>query len=715
MKALVRSLTGIEVSIVFILCISLMTEETVTNINNNFNSTAGYHENLCLTPECLHTASMIQKNIDSSVDPCDNFYGYACGGFIKNTIIPNDEGSVNSYMIIHKIVQERLKAIMQAECVPNEPKHFGLVKKLYKACMNTRAIEARGFEPILKILRYSGGWPVLDGNSWESNEFNWMKSIHKLREAGSSFDYFVKFDVSANPVNNTHRVIILDQPSLGIDSEHVTKDFDTETLKAYYNEMVEFAVMLGADKTRATKELRESLMFEMKLAKISSPREKRRNATQLYNPMTLSQLSKKYPNVKWKEYFNRLLPSSIIVDEEELVIVYEPSYIAHFDKLISQTPKKVQANYVMWRTANTLKNYMSKNLFAGLTDRNTRAEECIPTIAELLPNVVGAMYVKKYFDERSKKNAAEMVMDMRKRFTNILKTLDWMDETTRTEALNKATAMQSHIAYPDELLDDDKLENFYAKLELSGNHYFESVLKVTLFNTEYTLSQLRKPINKTEWLSHGSAAVVNAFYSAVKNSIQFTAGLLQGTLFASDRPKYMNYGAIGFIIGHEITHGFDREGKQFDKDGNLVDWWAPATEEKYLKRVQCIINQYNNYTVREVDLKLNGVNTLSENIADNGGIKIAYQAYSSWAAKNNPEKRLPGIDKTPKQMFWLSAANVWCAKYTREDLRSRVISDVHSPSEFRVLGSFSNMLEFANDFQCPVGSKMNPIKKCSFW
>merc|ERR1711872_770707 len=291
-----------------------------------------------------------------------------------------------------------------------------------------------------------------------------------------------------------------------------------------------------------------------------------------------------------------------------------------------------------------------------------------------------------------------------------------MDEDTKRQARVKAQGMVEHIGYPSELLDQSKLEDLYAGLELSPNAYLGNALNMTVFGTNYAFSKLREKVNKTDWVRHGRPAVVNAFYSPLENSIQFPAGILQGIFFSSDRPKYMNYGAIGWVIGHEITHGFDDQGRQFDAEGNLKQWWEPATETNYLDKAQCIIWQYGNYTAQPIGINLNGVNTQGENIADNGGIKEAYLAYSRWAERNPKEPQLPGFLKySPKQMFWISAGNTWCSKYRAFALERRIRTGAHSPGPFRVKGPFSNTPQFAQDFNCPVGSGMNPVKKCEVW
>jgi len=290
-----------------------------------------------------------------------------------------------------------------------------------------------------------------------------------------------------------------------------------------------------------------------------------------------------------------------------------------------------------------------------------------------------------------------------------------MDDQTREAALSKAKAISPHIGYPDEIMDDKKLEEYYKNLEIDPNNFLGSILKMNVFGTDYAFNKLRQPVNKTDWETHARPTIVNAFYSWIENSIQFPAGILQGNFFSADRPRYMNYGSIGFVIGHEITHGFDDQGSQFDLNGNLVDWWKAETKSRYLEKAKCVIDQYSNYTEPTTNLKLNGVNTQGENIADNGGIKESYNAYRQWVKENGPEPKLPGVDLTPQQLFWLSAAQTWCSVYRPEIMRSRILTDPHSPAQFRVIGPLSNMVDFSKDYNCPVGSPMNPTHKCEVW
>ncbi|XP_058793376.1 neprilysin-2-like isoform X2 [Phymastichus coffea] len=585
-------------------------------------------------------------------------------------------------------------------------------------------IEEQGLEPIIDVLEKLGGWPVLL-DDWNENTFDWKDSVYRNRIIGYSVDYFISFDIDVDSKNSSKRIITLDQTWLSLPREYLSKGLENEVVKAYYNYMVDIAVILGGNRDRVTKELLDSLNFEIKLAKISLPNENRRNASELYNPMTVEELSRLYPSVPWLEYMNKMMTPFVELDSSEVVNVKEPKFIIELERLLRITPKRVQANYAAWRLVRDSVEYLNEDIrrrqliywteVTGETEREPRWQECVDVVSGGLSLSIGALYVRKYFDEEAKKNVVEMVTGIRKEFRKIIEKVDWMDEETRLAALEKADAMSSFIAYPNELLDDNKLDKYYESLTIERGNYLESILNLTLFATEYTLSQLRKPVNKSDWITYGDAAVVNAYYSPNDNSMQFPAGILQGEFFDKDRPQYMNYGAIGFVMGHEITHGFDDQGSQYDKDGNLAEWWREETKKKFLQKAQCIIHQYGNYTDEDVGLSLNGVNTQGENIADNGGIKEAYYAYNDWERRNSKEPLLPGLDYTPQQMFWISAANVWCTKQRSEMLKLDILTDEHSPGEFRVIGPLSNMPEFARDFNCPVGSRMNPLKKCAVW
>uniref|UniRef100_A0A7G3AIY0 Putative m13 family peptidase n=1 Tax=Lutzomyia longipalpis TaxID=7200 RepID=A0A7G3AIY0_LUTLO len=680
------------------------------------------HEDVCLTPGCIHTASKVLEAMDPEVEPCDDFYTFACGAFLRDTNIPDEKVSVNTFSTIGDRLQEQLRTLVSEESPANEAKPFRLAKDFFKACMNKSLIEERGLKPLTDIIDNLGGWPVVVGDAWDENSWTWVEAVKKFRKYGYSVDYILDFSVGIDLKKSSQRTIDLDQSALGLSREYLIKGLEDKIVQAYYSYMVDLAVIYGADRPRAEKELNDSLAFEIKLANISLPNEKRRNATTLYNPMKIEEVQKTYNYIDWLDYINAILPEKLKVTEKEQIIISVPTFFKDLEEVLKTTPKRTIANYMMWRVSAFSSFFLTEELrkrqlvystaISGKQEQEPRWKECVDMTSGSLPISVGALYVRKHFKEDAKRTALEMVNGIRSEFQKILTTVPWMDDKTRKAAIAKAQAMTTHIGYPDEIMNNSKLEEYYKDLTVDPERYLESVLAMNVFGTDYAFNKLRQPVNKTDWVTHARPAIVNAFYSSIENSIQFPAGILQGQFFSADRPRYMNYGAIGFVIGHEITHGFDDQGRQFDLDGNLVDWWEPDTKKAYLEKASCIIDQYGNYTEPSTSLKLNGINTQGENIADNGGIKESYLAYHKWVEQNGPELKLPGLDYTPEQMFWISAAQTWCSVYRPESMKMRITTGVHSPAQFRVLGPLSNMRDFAKDFNCPDGSPMNPTHKC---
>ena len=298
----------------------------------------------------------------------------------------------------------------------------------------------------------------------------------------------------------------------------------------------------------------------------------------------------------------------------------------------------------MWRVAASSLSYLnraSEHLrlrFSAAVTGNTRLPprwmKCVTTTTSSLPNAVGAMYVHQYFNGRSKQEAMEMVGEIRIQFESLLRDVNWMDDKTKLRAIDKARSMVTHIGYPTELEDINKLNSLYSGLDLVPNDYYGNALRTTLYSTNYAFSKLRQPVDKQDWVRHGRPAVVNAFYSPLENSIQFPAGILQGIFFNSERPKYLNYGAVGWVIGHEITHGFDDQGRQFDKNGDLVDWWEQETKDEFVTRTQCMVSQYNNYTVSLPGVSM-GVNGVTTQVTTSPGVRCGACAYHTFVAPIN--------------------------------------------------------------------------------
>lgn len=554
----------------------------------------------------------------------------------------------------------------------------------------------------------------------------WLDTLIEFRRRGFSHDMIIDLSVVVDIRNNRRYIVDLDQSSLGMpDRSYYYKGMNDTTVAAYYKLMVESAQMLGAPAHEAREQMREALEFETNLAKISIPREQRRNVSRLYNKMVAKDLYKLAPNIDWKRYLVSLLGDEQFDIESDEVVVKVPNFLKQLDELLLNTEPRILKNYMIWRIVRHSMAGMSRkwrelahsynSATTGRQVEEPRWEVCLNSLEGTLATALSALYVKNHFNQASKEAALEMVEYIRGEFLRMLEEIDWMDEETRREAKVKAQSISPYIGYPDELLRDELVEELYSGLQMSRSNYYHNLRQLRIWSTNYAFSQLRKPNKRGDWKKHSRAAVVNAYYNALENSIEFPAGILRGAFFEAERPNYMNFGAIGYVIGHEITHGFDDRGRQYDKDGQDRFWWKPKTDARFRERAQCIIEQYANYTVKETGLKVNGLNTQGENIADNGGIKEAFRAYRRWTKDHGREPRLPGLNYSPDQLFWISAANIWCGKFRPEMLKLRVNSGVHSPSEFRIIGPLSNSPEFAQSFNCPPGSPMNPQKKCSVW
>lgn len=502
-------------------------------------------------------------------------------------------------------------------------------------------------------------------------------------------------------------------------------------MQAYYDYQVGVALTFYAGNRINTRErMGEALDFEIELAKISKASEDRRNLLENYQEMTIGDFVYKYNSeITWLEYFNELLDSPRKLTDSDSIAILNVEY---FEKVISKididVPRQPIANYVNWRVVMSAIDYLEypqlrtfqqefhENI-NGKTARTERWEECVDQVMEVYPHSLSALYVREHFrDEVSKTLALEMVENIKEELKANIGNIEWMDQETKAWAIAKLDAMKAEIGYAEELTDDDKLSSFYEDFpEISDEEdFFEMIHKLKAAATVRRFSKIHDDIVEKEWFDHQPPLDVKGFYSFLENLISFPAGLLQGGLFNPERPMYLNYGSVGVAISREIVQGFDDQGSQFNANGNLENWWSDHTEEQFSESARCFTEQYSSFTEPQTDQQINGLRTRYENIADHGGVKLAYRAYTKWVADNHREPPLAELELTPNQLFWISFGQMWCSVSKEPEMRNILRGD-HAPPQFRVWGSIMNSAEFSRDFNCSPNSSMDPEEKCEIW
>ncbi|KAG8450602.1 hypothetical protein GDO86_003032 [Hymenochirus boettgeri] len=673
----------------------------------------------CLTPECIEAAASIRSKLNLSADPCDDFFQYACGGWIQDNPIPDDMSNYGIYPWLRNNVDLKIKALLEKPVSKKrDSEAIQKAKTFYISCMNETQIEEDDIKPLHKILKQSSlRWPVLESNigsdgKWSEKRFNLLQTIADLRRLYST-SVFIRVYVA-------------------IDDKE-SNNFILKYRDALLDFMVDVAVFLGANKTRAEADMKAIIDLESKLAQIMVPHENRTSET-MYNKMNISELSSMIPKFDWLFFLKKIIDSNIhpelkYIDLSENVIVRVPQHFIDLFNILESEDKRTLANYLIWRLvysriSNLSRRFQYRQLeyarvLLGTNSMAARWDMCVNYAENSIPYPIGKLFVDAHFQEDKKEMMEELVEGIRWAFIDMLeKENDWMDAETKFKAKEKAKTVMAKVGYPDFLFNDTYLNEDIKMLKFSESDYFGNVLQTLHFLSQSDFYWLRKNVPKKEWFTNPTT--VNAFYSSSTNQIRFPAGELQKPFFwGAQYPRSLSYGAIGVIVGHEFTHGFDNNGRKYDKDGNLYSWWTSESEDKFKNKTKCMVDQYSDYYWKQAGLHVKGTKTLAENIADNGGIRESFRAYQKWIkdARNGKEEMLlPGLDLTNNQLFFLSYAHVRCNTFRPESARDQIISGVHSPPQFRVIGTMSNFEEFHKSFNCQEDSKMNRgSNSCRVW
>ncbi|MFZ0815652.1 MAG: M13 family metallopeptidase [Candidatus Sulfotelmatobacter sp.] len=639
-------------------------------------------------------------SMDRSVDPCVDFFQYSCGGWIKSNPIPPDQSSWDTYSKMQDENRARLRGILEAAAAPDAKRDAATQKigDYYSSCTDEKAIEAKGDDPLK---------PELD-------RIAHLASKKELADEAATMvddNVLFRFD-STQDFRDADQVIAeADQGGLGLPDRDYYLKVDKKSVdlrQAYVAHVEKMFELLGDKPAVAASEAQTVMRIETALAKGSMTRVERREPKNLDHKMTSSEFEKIAPDFEWQVYFTKVgLPSISSLN------VASPGFFKALNAEIEKESLADWKTYLRWHLVHAYAPFLSSaflnenfafygKTLQGQQELQPRWKRCTEYVDDDLGEALGQVYVEKYFSPEAKQEALKMVKEIDTAMAQDIDSLSWMSATTKQQALVKLRGMANKIGYPDKWRD-------YSKLEIVRGDELGNVERARQFEFARQLTKIGKPLDRGEW--DMTPPTVNAYYNPQMNDINFPAGVLQPPAFDPNSDAAPNYGDTGGTIGHELTHGFDDEGRQFDAHGNLRDWWTAEDGKEFVQRASCISNQYSTYTIID-DIKINGKLTLGEDVADLGGLILAYMA---WKEDTKGQNLQPIDDLTPDQRFFVGYGQSWCGQTRDETKRLRATVDPHSPEKYRTNGVVSNMPEFQQAFHCKAGAHMVNQNRCRVW
>ena len=644
-------------------------------------------QKVSLTDVGLEVASL-----DKSVDPCVDFFQYACGGWLKSTEIPADRARWGRFSEIDERNKVAIKQLLDDDLKSTDPagKKLG---DFYGSCMDEATIEKAGTRGIK---------PLLDRAINVKDAASWAAAVTELQKAGIAVMW--QLSSGADLKDSSDGVTYLDSAGLGLpDRDYYTEDKFKTKLDAYTAHVGRTLALAKQPADGAA----DVVAIETELAKVTKTRTEARDIPASYNPTDLKALGKQVTSFDWPTYFKKLdtKPSAKI-------IVGTPKFFTAIDGLRTKFKPAQWAHYftfhVLSETAATLpkafddEDFELTKLLSGVEKQPDRYKRCIDATALALGEVLGKQYADKYFPVDAKATAIANFDAIIASLHDDIGTLDWMSAATRQLGVGKLAKIVKMIGYPDKW----RAYDFAVKREdFAGN-----ALRARTFAVHRQNNKAGKPWDRTEWGMN--SFTVNAYYEPTGNLTAMPAGILQPPFFGKARGVAVNMGGIGMVMGHELTHGFDDQGAQFDLDGNLKNWWSDADKKQFDAKGTCVADQYSTFEVMPKGF-INGRLTLGENIADLGGVKMAFHGYRN--LRKNADQELVADGFTEDQQFFLGVGQAWCGKDRPAEAQKRLTTDPHSPPKFRVYGALRNLPEFAKAFSCPAGTPMNPAKSCQVW
>ena len=652
-----------------------------------------------------YTPSLDLNSMDKTADPCVNFYQYSCGGWKKNNPIPADQTSWSVYGKLYQDNLAFLKEILEQESA-DKPGRTAVEQKIgdfYAACMDEASVDKQGLTPVRTYLDAVEKLKTTKDIAPVVAQLQLVYGRSVLFAGGSTQD----------PDDSEKIIAELDQGGLGLpDRDYYTKDDakSKETQEKYVQHVQKIFELMGEDAATAKKHAETVMRMETTLAKASMTRVDRRNPYNLKHKMKVAELDALAPNFDWKGYY-AVAPYPAF----EILNVDTPDFFKGINEQLKSETLDNWKTYLRYHIVDAASPYLStgfvneqfdfyRKYLRGAKEQQPRWKRCVSYTDRGLGEALGQVYVAKVFSPELKASTQDMVVRIEDAMAMRIKNLDWMSPETKEQALKKLQGIRNKIGYPDKWRD-------YSSVVVKRDDFAGNMARANAFEHRREIDKIGKPLDRGEW--DMSPPTVNAYYNPQMNDINFPAGVLQPPLYDAKMDAAPNYGDTGGTIGHELTHGFDDEGSQFDANGNLKNWWTKEDREKFDARTKCVEDQYAGYIVVD-DIHINSKLTLGEDVADLGGEILAYLAWQDATKGQNLQAR-DGL--SPEQRFFIGFAQWACANERTEELRVRAATDPHSPAEYRINGVGVNMPEFGKAFGCKAGQPMvnPPAKVCKVW
>lgn len=648
----------------------------------------------CVQKKEKNYAGINRANLDTTISPAADFYQFANGGWLKANPIPATESRWGSFNELQENNYKALRAVLEESAADTKAVKGSNRQKVgdfYASGMDSAAIEKAGITPL-------------------KAELDRIKSIKTKEDVVNVVGLYQTYGVSPlfnfyagqDPKDSKSVVPQLYQGGLGLPDRDYYFDPSPRSeniRKEYLNHISKIFTLLGESQASADAKAKTILSFESDLAKASMTKVQQRDPQAVYHKMNVEEVSKLAPSINWAS-----LIKSLGAEKGTYLIVGQPEFFKQVEKQLSTTKIETLQDYLTWQLVGTFAPKLSSafvnenfhfygTVLTGVKQLKPRWKRILQDADNSLGEALGQVYIEKTFSAEAKKRCLEMVNNLQSTFQDRIEKLDWMEAGTKQKAITKLNGFMKKIGYPDKWRD-------YSKLDIVRDSYVKNIINSNIFSFNRMMSKIGRPVDKTEWLM--TPPTVNAYYEPSMNEIVFPAGILQPPFFNPEADDAVNYGGIGAVIGHEITHGFDDQGRQYDAEGNLKNWWASSDSNQFVQKANRVVEQFNRYKVLD-SISINGKLTLGENLADLGGLSISYAAFKKTEEGKSKEK-IDGF--TPDQRFFLGWAQGWRNNIRDEALAQRIKIDPHSPGKFRTNGPLSNMPEFYAAFDIKPGDAM---------